>query len=104
MWHSLTPAAERALAESGRSDSDELRPPDLLLGLLSEPECRAAVMLAGVGVDAAAVLKRWPELTPDKEPVQRSSGRLPTLSVELDASLRAVGERQAETSASLGMG
>ncbi|MEN6458286.1 MAG: thiamine phosphate synthase [Thermoguttaceae bacterium] len=34
----------------------------LLLGLLGEPECRAAVMLARAGVDTAKVQSRWPQL------------------------------------------
>ncbi len=47
MRFTFTPAAERALAcASGwcnRTGSEELEPEALLMGLLSEPECRAAI-------------------------------------------------------------
>ncbi len=36
--------------------------PALLLGLLAEPECRAALRLARAGIDAAAVRTRWAQL------------------------------------------
>lgn len=65
--HELTPASERALAAAAAwagGGHDALDLPELLVGLLAEPECRAAIMLARHGIDLAAVRRRWPELTP----------------------------------------
>src|SRR5437016_3318071 len=60
----LTPAVERALGAAARwrgaADGEPLGLPQVLLGLLSQSECRAAVMLARHGVTAAAVKRRWP--------------------------------------------
>jgi len=42
----------------------------MLLGLLAESECRAAMILARHGIDAAAVCRRWPALV-------RSEARFP---------------------------
>ena len=39
-----------------------LGPAELLLGLLAEPECRAALLAAARGVDFDAARERWPEL------------------------------------------
>ena len=47
---------------SSREDSDELEGAALLMGLLSQTECRAAILLARHGIDAAAVRQRWPDL------------------------------------------
>ncbi len=62
----LTPAVERALAAAARwrgaSGGDQLGLPEVLLGLLSESECRAAAMLARHGVTPATVRRRWPQL------------------------------------------
>jgi thiamine-phosphate pyrophosphorylase len=60
----LTPGAQRALdaAALWSSGSDQLRLPEVLLGLLEEPECRAALLLAGYQIDAAAVHERFPAL------------------------------------------
>ncbi len=77
----LTAAAQRAFAEAATwlpeadvaalesadkpADAAALAPlglPELLLGLLSEPDCRAARMLAAVGVEPVTILDRWPEL------------------------------------------
>ncbi len=70
----FTAAVERALVEaaawSTANASEELEAPSLLLGLLAEPECRAAIMLARCGIDPAAVHLRWPGLS-------RSEGRVP---------------------------
>ncbi len=66
MWYEFTAAAQRALVSasgwSNGSECDELQPQPLLVGLLSQPECRAAVMLAKVAIDIVAVRRRWPEL------------------------------------------
>ena len=68
MRFTFTAAAERALAFASdwcsRTGHEELEPQSLLVGLLSEPECRAAVMLAKHGVDIAAVCRQWPTLKP----------------------------------------
>lgn len=64
----LTPAADRAIAAASRwmsaADDTRLHAPELLLGLLSETECRAAAMLAAHGVAEHTVRQRWPELRP----------------------------------------
>lgn len=66
MRYCFTPAAERVLIEAAAWSvgefSDCLEAPALLLGLLSEPECRAAITLASFGVDASAIRSRWPSL------------------------------------------
>ncbi len=66
MTWSFTAAAERALAEaaawSSSADDAELHTPELLMGLLAEPECRAARMLQQAGVDVQLVRTRWPNL------------------------------------------
>jgi thiamine-phosphate pyrophosphorylase len=65
---SFTAAAERALRFASdwcsRTGREELDAKSLLVGLLSESECRAAVMLAKHGVDIAAVCRQWPTLAP----------------------------------------
>jgi thiamine-phosphate pyrophosphorylase len=77
----LTPGAQRAFAEAanwlpeadlaaleaavGPSTELVLSPiglAELVLGLLSEPDCRAATMLADIGVETVVVLDRWPDL------------------------------------------
>jgi thiamine-phosphate pyrophosphorylase len=65
MVYEFTPAAERAITVAARwrtSPAPEIDAPGMLLGLLDEPECRAALMLARHGVDADAVRSRWPGL------------------------------------------
>lgn len=66
MLLNFTPAAERALAAAAtwtgaevRLVSRELCLPELLLGLLAEPECRAALILAEHDIDAQAVRNRF---------------------------------------------
>jgi len=62
----FTPAALRAFKAashwSSGADFNGLAPPELLLGLLAEAECRAAGMLAAKGIDAEAVRQKWPNL------------------------------------------
>lgn len=62
----FTAAAERALAEAAAwstpERTGELQAAPILLGLLGETECRAAMILARHGIDTAAVLGRWPGL------------------------------------------
>ena len=65
MNREFTPAAQRALASAarwGRVPDEPLGPVQLLLGLLDEPECRGAALLAARGIDADAVRCRWPDL------------------------------------------
>jgi thiamine-phosphate pyrophosphorylase len=68
MQFSFTPAAQRALAGasswSSGADRDELSAEALLIGLLMEPECRAAQVLARSAVDVSAVRAQWPALAP----------------------------------------
>ena len=75
MKYRFTPASERALAYASQWTSrtghqGELRVQSLLLGLLLEPECRAATILTRLAVDSAAVRRRWPDL--EEEPTQRN--------------------------------
>ena len=49
----------------------------MLLGLLAEPECRAAMMLESVQIDTTAVLNKWPRFAtpnPDKTGSEKSGG------------------------------
>lgn len=66
MRFEFTPGALRALAAASGwtscDDPDELRVPEVLLGLLDEPECRSALLLAQYDVDAAAVRRKFPAL------------------------------------------
>jgi thiamine-phosphate pyrophosphorylase len=68
MQFSFTAAAERALVYASgwvsRAGHDELDVQALLVGLLREPECRAATMLAKHAVDIPAVRRQWPTLAP----------------------------------------
>jgi thiamine-phosphate pyrophosphorylase len=93
MQFEFTPAAERALASAAgwtsSADVDQryapevllglqevlLGLPEVLLGLLDEPECRAALLLAKHGIDAAAVDRRFPGLTPLQPPQPQRAGR-----------------------------
>ena len=60
---SFTAATERAIAFASdwcsRTGREELDPQSLLVGLLSESECRAAVMLQKHGIDMPAVCQKW---------------------------------------------
>ncbi len=70
MKYELSPATRRAVGHAaawlGRDDYSESQGPALLSGLLAQPECRAAMMLARLGTDAAAVAARWPRLSPSE--------------------------------------
>jgi thiamine-phosphate pyrophosphorylase len=71
MEYQFTPAAERVLLHAaGWSDGSgctELTAPAMLLGLLDEPECRAATILAQHQISIQAVCQHWPELI--KQPI-----------------------------------
>jgi thiamine-phosphate pyrophosphorylase len=92
MHFQFTPGAQRALARaSDRSlgnDSAELSAQALLLGLLAEPECRAALILARHGIDADAVRRQWPDLTCSVGQPNHADASPQKLSNEVDASLR----------------
>ena len=69
MPYEFTPAAHRALIYANQwrraaapGAGAGLGPAELLLGLLAEPECRAALLAAARGVDFDAARERWPEL------------------------------------------
>jgi thiamine-phosphate pyrophosphorylase len=66
MQYQFSSAAERALIYAAgctsRADYAELAAPALLLGLLAESECRAALMLAQHGITAESVYQQWPKL------------------------------------------
>ncbi len=83
----FTPAAERALALAAAwTTGDDLAPtglPEVVLALVSEPECRAAELLARLAVDEATVRQRWPGLK------ERRTGR------ELQAGIYSPGLRDA---------
>src|SRR5438874_1891353 len=76
MRYEFTPAAGRALRAAagwGRAaNARDVELPEVLLGLLAEPECRAALLLAACGIDAAAVREHWPGLV--EVPDDRTSG------------------------------
>lgn len=96
MKFEFTPAAQRALLAATRwhfspsaynTDLAEgLTPPALLLGLLDEPECRAALWLSACSIDKQAVLTRWPGLTCQASPLP---ARPAQLSTELELALNA---------------
>jgi thiamine-phosphate pyrophosphorylase len=64
----FTPGAMRALlaattwSRTDESGDGDLDVPEVLLGLLDEPECRAALLLAKIGVDAAKTQARFSDL------------------------------------------
>ena len=100
MEHEFTSAASRALARAAawldRNDCKELSGPALLLGLLAEPECRAALRLARDGIDAAAVRARWAQLG-DSEIVSICGDIPPPADVApFEPLLFAVGQRLAD--------
>jgi thiamine-phosphate pyrophosphorylase len=88
MRYEFTPAAERALqAAAGWTsypDIAELHVPEVLLGLLAEPECRAALLLAQCDVDPQAVHRRFANLTSSTLPPTERAHRF---SAELTACL-----------------
>ncbi len=93
MYCQFTPGAQRALAAaagwSNCADCAEIAAPAVLLGLLTESECRAAIMLKSKHVDAAAVLRRWPELTRREPSDGGTEPPPPMFSDELELALQA---------------
>lgn len=90
MDYAFTPSSTRVLdyalelTDSKSSDAWCFRV--LLLGLLAEHECRAALMLAEKGVDVRALRDRWPMLADDEARDERG----PTDRPPWDVALRAV--------------
>ncbi len=93
----FTAASERALLYasgwSNRAGCDELEAESLLLGLLSEPECRAAVKLLNCRIDPAAVLLRWPALAEDSTFASDMSRLRKPFSADVECSLQLATER-----------
>ncbi len=94
MKYLLTPASQRAVEfasgwtlSAGCSELSELTAPALLLGLLSEPECRASMILKRLGIDARSVQRRWPSLAHKPPPAP------PRFSDEVQLSLRLAQQR-----------
>ena len=96
MMHQFTAAAGRALVYASgwscRTSCGELEAEPLLVGLLSEPECRAARMLAQLSIDTPAVRQRWPGLAENNSPLQEGSFREP-FSREVELSLQLARQR-----------
>jgi thiamine-phosphate pyrophosphorylase len=94
MQFNFTPASERAVAAAAGwascADVDELHVPEVLLGLLAEPECRAALMLAQCDVYPEAVFRKFSALTQLDPPNPHRAGRF---SAELVACFKAAESR-----------
>ncbi len=89
----LTPGAQRAMLAAttwnrgGNGAGKKLGAAEILLGLLAEPECRAALLLAGIGVDLDTAQQRFSELRPHAQPDPQ---RLESASDEWERCLLAV--------------
>jgi thiamine-phosphate pyrophosphorylase len=87
MQREFTPAAERVLAEASHwshgDGSPDLAAPALILGLLAENECRAAMALAEHGIGQPEVCQRWSRLA------RQESAAALRLSADVEASLAA---------------
>ncbi|MGQ9505359.1 MAG: thiamine phosphate synthase [Thermogutta sp.] len=94
MEREFTPGALRALAAAATwqlgDTFDGLRPVTILMGLLAEPECRAAVILRSLGIDEETVLRRWPELRRICEPPVVTLDATPAFHTEADSLFQAV--------------
>jgi thiamine-phosphate pyrophosphorylase len=94
MEREFTPGALRALAAAATwqlgETFDGLRPVTILMGLLAEPECRAAAVLRSLGVEEAAVLRRWPELRRSSQPPVVAPDAPPAFHAEADCIFQAV--------------
>jgi len=110
MKHLFTEGALRAISQaagwSSRGDFDDLESPALLMGLLAESDCQAAITLHRHGIDAPAVASRWPALRrvagrgprggeqPPRAAAASDQGMpIPPFSDDVQASLAALGER-----------
>ncbi|MGD9720272.1 MAG: thiamine phosphate synthase [Pirellulales bacterium] len=92
MFLEFTPAAQRALlaattwTRARAIHHDALGVPEVLLGLLDEPECRAALLLGQLGIDLEAARERFSDLATVETP---DLGRLERASAEWMACLQA---------------
>jgi len=100
MEHLFSSAAERVLLYAAgctsSADYAELAAPALLLGLLAESECRAAIMLAEHGITTQSVRQNWPKLltpSPNRGVPPTPSASFPP---ELKGSLQIVSQLVAE--------
>ena len=76
----FTPAAQRALAAAAAwaaadpsRDPHQLHVPEVLLGLLAEPECRSALILSEYGIDADAVRRQFSLVALERPAVDRAA-------------------------------
>jgi thiamine-phosphate pyrophosphorylase len=76
-------------------DLRELTAPALLLGLLSETECRAASLMADCGIDSEAVQHHWPTLTKIERPDRGTHAKI-SFSQEVQVSLQLVQKHLAD--------
>jgi len=94
MEREFTPGALRALAAAATwqlgETFDGLRPVTILMGLLAEPECRAAAVLRSLGIEEATVLGRWPELRRSSRPPVVPLDAPPAFHAEADSIFQAV--------------
>lgn len=105
MQYQFTPGAERALAAAagyaGHEGSDELSPamldaPAMVAGLLAEPQCRGAIMLARHGIDTDRVCHRWRRLTPRWAPGDGPADVPARFAADAELSLQIAWQRMAE--------
>ena len=87
----FTPGAERAIRSASEwsdcSDSPQISAQSLLLGLLAETECRAAITLEIFQIDTPAILAKWPRFAapnPDEIRDKESGENLRTARTEAD--------------------
>jgi thiamine-phosphate pyrophosphorylase len=106
MHYELTAGARRAIEQAARwripETPDQLAAPALLLGLLAESECRAALILVHHGIDLAAIRQQWPALEetsdeqlqpPDRWLVEGETLAAAACTADLVASLAAAAQR-----------
>ncbi|MGQ9607313.1 MAG: thiamine phosphate synthase [Thermogutta sp.] len=90
----FTPGALRALTAATTwklgDAEDGLRAEAVLLGLLEESECRAALTLRECGIDQRCLLREWPELRRSSAPPPPYDAPLPPLHPDLQAGLAAI--------------
>ncbi len=96
MDYPFTAGTTRALAEAAgwacRNDSDELEGPALLMGLLVESECRAAIILARHGIGRESIVDRWPRLARREDVPAEIEPAAITFSADVKASLAIASE------------
>lgn len=90
----FTPGALRALTAATTwklgDAEDGLRAEAVLLGLLEEAECRAAMTLRECGIDQGRLLAEWPDLRRSRELPPPYDAPLPPLHPDLQAGLAAI--------------